>query len=235
MVNCLVPALNGGEFFKDCIFPKLLYEVDGKPMIEVVLNNLNDIEDVNFIFVLSEEECNRFHLDSSIRVLTSGKCEIIKLSSVTQGALCSCLMAIEFINNADPLIIANCDQVIDVNYNDVLNSFHKQNADAGVISFESVHPRWSYIHVGSNGDVDEFAEKHPLTREAVAGFYWFRSGADFVSAAEQSILKESSLGGKYYISSALNELILQGKRIRSYAVPSFAYHSFYSPERAKLK
>ena len=52
--------------------------------------------------------------------------------------------------------------------------------DGGVIVFDSVHPRWSFVRVDKAGFVIETAEKRPISRLATAGFYYFRRGADFV-------------------------------------------------------
>lgn len=135
----------------------------------------------------------------------------------TAGALCTCLMAVEYINNNASLIIANSDQIIEVDYTKVIDYFIKINADAGVITFPSIHPRWSYARKSGN-DVIEVAEKRPLSKDAIAGFYYFKQGSDFVQAAKKALIKQNNLDGKYYISSSINELILKGKKIGYYDI-----------------
>lgn len=231
MINVLIPALGKSTFYADCLFPKLLYEVQGKPMIEHIVQNLASIKSSQLIFIFDRKECIEFHLDDSVRLLTANQCKVMTLKAETAGALCSSLMAISFINNKDPLMIVNADQIIDVDYQEVIDYFLNTNVDAGVIGFKSVHPRWSYYHVEENGRIDQVAEKYPLSDNAIAGCYFFKSGELFIEYAKQAILKRSSYEGKYYISAVLNEIILDNLTVQDFKVPRESYHSFYSPEK----
>ena len=230
MVNILLPALGNSMFFKDYYFPKLMLEIDGETILEKVVGNYGSLSEKHFIFVLSKNDCMKFHLDQSAKIITEPDSSMIILKNQTAGALCTSLIAVDYINNEAPLVIANCDQIIDVDYQKVIDDFDQRNLDAGVITFPSIHPRWSYVrHEGEN--IIEVAEKRPLSKYAIAGFYYFRHGADFVEAAEQAIMKEVNLEGQYYISASLNEMILMNKKVGSYEIAKEAYHSFYSPEK----
>lgn len=231
MINILLPSMGKSTFFKDAYFPKLLTEINGKTMLEMVIDNFNKINSKRYIFVFGEHECKKFHLDSSAQILSPDS-HIIKLSNLTAGALCTCLMAIEYVNNDTPLIIANSDQIIDVDYTEVICSFDNLMADAGVITFQNIHPRWSYARKEGN-EIIEVVEKKPISKDAIAGFYYFRKGSDFIQAAKGAIVKQSNLDGEYYISAAMNELILMGRRIGCFDIKKEQYRSFYSPAKIK--
>lgn len=231
MINVLLPSMGNSSFFKDSYFPKPLYEINGKTMIELVVDNFARLNIDNLIFVFLEEDCLRFHIDDSVKIL-SPKSKVIKLKNQTAGALCTCLMAIEYINNESPLIIANSDQIIDVNYSDVVECFENTKAEAGVITFPNIHPRWSYVRK-KNGEVVEVAEKRPLSRDAIAGFYYYKRGSDFIKAAQEAVLKQNCLDGMYYISASINEIILMGKKVGYYDIDKENYKSFYSPQKIK--
>ena len=109
MINVLLPAMGTSSFFKDSYFPKPLYEIRGKTMLEIVF---------------PDEDCKRFHLDASARMLTSS-CKVLQLRNQTAGALCTCLMAVKYVNNEVPLLIVNSDQIIDVDYRKVLKHFEQ--------------------------------------------------------------------------------------------------------------
>ena len=111
-----------------------------------------------------------------------------------------------------------------------MNYFSKNEIDGGAVVFDSIHPRWSYAKIIDNQQIIETAEKKPLSRNAIAGLYYFSRGSYFVESAMQSIIKDRSHQGMYYISSTLNELILSGKDVRAYQIESDEYSSFYSPE-----
>lgn len=232
MTNILVPSMGSSMFFKDYYFPKPLIEVGGVTMLERVIRNLSTVHDGHMIFVYKDSECREFHLDMSARLLTQGKADIIILDAETGGGLCTALMAVDYVNNAEPLIITNADQVIDVDYGNVQKFFEGENADGGVISFKSIHPRWSYLKE-KNGVIVEVAEKRPLSMHAMTGFCWYRHGYDFVEAAKSAILKQSETNGQYYLSATLNEMNLMGKKLVFYEVHDMAYHSFYSPDKIR--
>lgn len=231
MINILLPSIDTSSFFKDSYFPKPLYEIKGKTMLEMVVDNYSSLKSKNFTFIFADKDCQKFHLDDSARIL-SGSSSVIKLQNQTAGALCTCLMAIDHINNNTPLIIANSDQYIYVDYEKVLAYFVKAKADAGIITFSSIHPRWSYALI-KDDEVIEVAEKRPFTKNAIAGFYYFSKGSDFIEAAKIVLVKKNSLEGKYYISSSLNELILMGKKVGYYQIEADQYKSFYSPAKIK--
>jgi dTDP-glucose pyrophosphorylase len=236
MINILLP-LGGNDFFSaDSFYPKWLVEIKGKPMIQVAIENYKSIASCkpNFIFPVKKESNTKFHLNNILEIVTEGKCNIISLEQDTGGAACSCLMGVDYINNETPLIIANYDQVfLDGIIDKGIAYFEQNNADAGVICFETVHPRWSYVRTNADDVVVETAEKRPLSKLGIAGFYYFKAGADFVGAAQRSILKDSRIDGKFFIAPVLNELVLQNKKILKYQVDNAQYKSFYTLENVK--
>lgn len=230
MIRIVVPALESSKHFFDSYWPKNMIEVMGKPMIQYVVESFEGIQDKEFIFLLNMEECNRFHTDKVVKILSNAS--TIKLNGETGGALCTCLMAIQHINNDDPVIICNCDQMIDFDLKKVVSYFESTSTDCGLLCFENVHPRWSYVRE-VDGEVVEAAEKRPISSNAIAGFYYFAHGRDFVECAMSAISNGRQYDGKYYISETINEMILKGKKVRKYMIPKENYHSFYSPQCIK--
>lgn len=234
MMNILILMAGKSLYFSEneFPFPKPLIEIGSKTMIERVIENLNSNNlDVQFTFVLRNADCRKYHLDSTLNIITHNKCNIIRLDNETKGAACSALMAVRYISNDFPLIIANPDQLFDVSFSDLI--FELIHADAGVVTFESVHPRWSYVRVDENGFVLETAEKRPISRDAIAGLYYFRKGKEFVKAAMLSMEKDASVNGDFYIAPTLNEFVLQGKMIKTVKIENERYHTFYTPQKVK--
>lgn len=232
MINILLPSMGSSSFFKDSFFPKPLIEIGNSTMLELVHDDFADVKDQRLLYVFPQEDCQHFHLDSSAKLLEN-TAVVLSLKGETKGALCTSLFCIEYIDNDDPLIISNSDQIIDVSFDEVVKSFEERNADAGVISFQSIHPRWSYVLLDDKGMALEVAEKRPLSYHAIAGFYYYKQGSDFVEAAKRAILKQNHVDGKYYISASLNEMILMDKKIVTYEIDKSQYHSFYSPSKIR--
>lgn len=233
MLNILIPLGSASQFFENSIYvyPKPLIEISGKPMIQHVVENLLTINlKKRFIFVVRDEDCARYHLDSTLRLLVKEGIEILKIQRETRGAACSALLATEFIANDQPLVICNGDQIFDLNLNEPIKSIRDDQVDAACLSFQSVHPRWSYVRL-EGGEIVEAAEKHPLSANAIAGFYYFSKGRDFVDAAKRMILKDAQVNGAFYVAPVFNELVLAGKRMRAYEIDGAKYHTFYSPQK----
>lgn len=232
MLNILVPMAAPPEPFADSTFPKPLYEIAGTPMIQYVVSYLKKISGPKrFIFIVNQSDVTRFHIDNILKHLVGGEVVILKHSRPTKGAACTCLLAIDFIQNEDPLLISNSDQFIDYDLNEMLSALRQQGADGGVLTFPSVHPKWSYVCVDEKGNVVEAAEKNPISKNAIAGLYYFRRGAFFVEAAKKSIFRGASVNDLFYVAPVLNEMILENRNIRRHEISKEKHHSFYSIEK----
>lgn len=236
MLNIVIPLAGKSIYLENSeyMFPKPLIEVNGKIMVQYIIENLNQIkQEKRFIFIVNNQDCNKYHLDNVLRLLTNDACEIIKLDQETNGATCSCLMAVDKLNNKDPLIITNADQIFEQNLEDIVRNFNDQDYDSAVISFESVHPRWSFARIDEFDRVVETAEKRPISKYAIAGFYYFKEGSYFINAAMKSIEKDAEVNGMFYIAPTINELILQGLSVGHYHIESTDFHTFYTPQKIK--
>ncbi|WP_323596052.1 glycosyltransferase family 2 protein [Aliarcobacter butzleri] len=234
MINILIPLAGKNQFFPEAEypFPKPLIEFNGKTMIEHIIDNFSSIQkEKQFIFIVNSEDCKKYHLDNVLNILTNHTCKIIKLENETKGAACSAMMAVEYIDNDTPLIISNADQLFDMCLDEVIKSFG--NSDSGVITFESIHPRWSYVRLDSENRVTETAEKRPISKSAIAGFYYFKKGSNFIYSSAKMIKKDANVNGSYYISPVLNEMVLENKTINIFQIENFKYHTFYTPQKIK--
>jgi dTDP-glucose pyrophosphorylase len=233
MINILIPLAGNNKFEHDSeyIYPKPLLEIRGKTILEHVIDNFAEIEkEKHYIFVLTSQDCKQYNLDSTIRLLVKN-CEIIKLDNITEGTLCTALMAIDCINNSTPLIISNADQIFQESLADLI--VHFENYDAGVPVFESVHPRWSYVRVNKNNEIIQTAEKKPISKNAIAGLFYFKHGKEFIESAMDVIKKDTRREDKFYISSTLNEMVLKNKKILAHKIDKNKYYSFYTPQKIK--
>jgi choline kinase/predicted HAD superfamily phosphohydrolase YqeG len=187
-LNVLIPMAGAGSRFQAAgyTFPKPLIEVKGKPMIQVVVENLNI--DANFIYVVQKEHREKYNLDTLLNLITPG-CKIVETDGMTEGAACTALLAKEFIDSDAPLFFANSDQFVEWDSNEFLYKMNETNVDGGIVSFKATHPKWSFAKVDENGFVTEVAEKNPISDIATVGYYYYKHGSDFVKYAEQMIKK----------------------------------------------
>lgn len=231
MLNIVIPMSGSMPFFPEdeYPFPKPLVEINGHPMIQYLIENIKSLEfDIHVTYLVRDDFCRKYHLDSTIGLLSPFPCRIIPVANSTCGALCTSLLATDYIDHPDPVMILNFDQYFLSNFSEMVSYLLTANGDGGCVVFDSAHPRWSFVRI-LDGEIVEAAEKHPITKSAIAGVYLFKNGADFVVAAKNALLKGASHNGVFYISAVINELILLNKKLLAIETPTQNYFSFYSP------
>lgn len=213
-LNVVIPMAGLGSRFEAAgfTFPKPLIEVNGKPMIQTVVENLN-IE-AKYIFIVQKSQYDKYNLSYLLNLIAPG-CEIITVEGVTEGSACTVLLAEQFIDNDTPLLIANSDQFIEWDSSQVMYSFISTKIDGGIITFNSTHPKWSFVKTDQYDFVTEVAEKKQISDIATVGIYFWRNGSDFVKYANKMILKEARFNGEFYTCPVYNEALLEGKKIKA--------------------
>lgn len=216
-MNVLIPMAGAGSRFQKAgyTFPKPLIDVNGMPMIQRVIANLNI--DANYIFVVQKEHREKYHLDTMFKLFVSNF-TVIETEGVTEGAACTVLLAKEHINNDQPLFMANADQLIEWNSNDFMYRMQEQKSDGCIITFTSAHPMFSFAKTDENGTVTEVAEKNPISNQATTGHYYWTKGSDFVKYAEQMIQSNKRVNNEFYVCPVYNEAIQDGRIIKTYHI-----------------
>ena len=212
-MNVLIPMAGRGSRFatQGYTFPKPLIDVKGKPMIQVVTENLNI--KANYTFIVQKEHYEKYSLQHLLNLIAPN-CNIVQVDGITEGAACTTLLAKEYIDNDEPLLMANSDQFVEWDSNETLYAFSNGNCDGGIITFPATHPKWSYAKLGEDGYVSEVAEKKPISEHATVGIYWWAKGSDYVKYAEQMIEKDIRVNNEYYVCPVFNEAIGDGKKVR---------------------
>jgi dTDP-glucose pyrophosphorylase len=196
-------------------FPKPLITVNGKPMIQVVVENLNI--DANFIYVVQKTHRQKYYLDALLNLITPN-CKIIEVDGMTEGAACTALLAKEFIDNDCPLFFANSDQFVNWDSNEFFYKMNETDADGGIVTFKATHPKWSFVKLDENGLVTEVAEKKPISDIATVGFYYWKRGSDFVKYANKMIENNVRINNEFYVCPVFNEAITDKKQIRIFNI-----------------
>ena len=214
-MNVLIPMAGAGSRFQRAgyTFPKPLIEINGKPMIQVVVENLNI--DARHIFVVQKSHYEQYNLKHLLKLISPG-CEIVQVDGMTEGAACTTLLAKEFINNDEPLIFANSDQFLDWDSNEFMYSMEADQIDGGMLTFKATHPKWSFAKLDDHGYVSEVAEKKPISDIATAGIYYWKHGKDYVKYAEQMIENNVRFNNEFYVCPVFNEAITDGMKFKTF-------------------
>ena len=216
-MKVLIPMAGAGSRFEQAgyTFPKPLIEVNGKPMIQLVVENIN--VDAEHIFIVQKEHYDKYNLQYLLHLI-SPNCKIVQVDGITEGAACTTLLAKEFIDNDEPLLTANSDQFVDWDSNEFLYAMQADGVDGGILTFESLHPKWSFAKVNDSGFVTEVAEKKPISNNATVGIYYWAKGSDYVKYAEQMIKEDRRVNNEFYVCPVLNEAIEDDKKVRIFPI-----------------
>ena len=216
-MNVLIPMAGAGSRFEQAgyTFPKPLIDVNGKPMIQRVVDNLNI--DARHIFIVQKSHYEKYALKHMLNLITPN-CEIVQVEGMTEGAACTTLLAKQFIDNDEPLVLANSDQYIEWDSNQFMYSAMADDIDGSILTFEATHPKWSYARLNDDGFVVEVAEKKPISKHATVGVYFWRRGSDYVRSAESMINKNIRVNNEFYVCPVYNEALLDGARVKTFHI-----------------
>jgi HAD superfamily hydrolase (TIGR01509 family) len=213
----LIPMAGQGTRFATAGYklPKPLISVNGKPMIQTVVENL--AIEAEYVFIVQKQHCEQYALEYLLNLLAP-QCKIVQIDQPTEGAACTTLLAKEYIDNHKRLFIANTDQYTVWNSCNFFYSMVESGYDACVPIFHDDNPKWSYSKVGIDGLVTEVAEKRVISDNANVGYYYWKHGSDYVKYAEQMIAKNIRVNNEFYICPVFNEAIADGKKIAVHEV-----------------
>lgn len=233
-INILIPMAGRGTRFVEAGFakPKPFIEV-GKapkiPMIECVLQNLC-ISNAKVILVALKE-----HLARESKLVERIKCEygaeFIGIENLTQGTACTLLYASGFIDNDMPLLIANADQIVDIDINEFCADCFRRGLDGSILCFvdKSRNPKWSFVRL-ELGFVREVREKQPISEYATSGIYLFSQGKVFVKSAQEMIARDERVNGEFYTAPSYNYAIANGAKIGIYEIAQERMHGLGTPQ-----
>ncbi|EEO25986.1 hypothetical protein HWAG_00778 [Helicobacter winghamensis ATCC BAA-430] len=229
-INILIPAAGAGSRFAKEGYekPKPFIDVLGKPMIVRVLENLN-VDNAHYIIILQKthleqekELCNKISKDYNV--------SFVSVESLTEGTACSVLYARELINNNTPLMIANSDQIIDIDINEYINDCKNRNLDGSILCFKDKEksPKWSFVRM--NGElITEVKEKEVISDIATVGIYLFSKGSLFMDSAIDMIARNERVNNEFYTAPTYNYAIKNGARIGCFLMEFEQMHGIGTP------
>lgn len=177
------------------------------------------IQGENTYVVIKSDEARAWKTDSILQEKYP-KVSFHLIPNATRGALCSAAMALDDLDENLPLIISSGDSIITGDLGSLLSQFLEKKSVAGTVLFESSLPRWSYARLRNGNQILEMAEKSPISTFASTGLFYFKSPEHFIRATEWVLKENMHTKGEFYLSSALNYLIMNGENVMGVVLPA---------------
>ena len=231
-MNIVIPMAGHGSRFSTAgyVKQKPFIDINGKPMIERVMENLSYPEAKFFLIARKEQlEAER---ELVVRLEEMYNAHFIEIDKITEGTACTVLFAAKFIDNDSPLLIANSDQLVDISVPAFIDDCFSRNLDGSILCFNDIdrNPKWSFAKINDKGLVTEVKEKEAISTNATVGIYLFRKGKLFVDSAINMIINNDRVNNEFYTCPVYNYMIREGGKIGIFEIPSRAMHGLGTPE-----
>lgn len=230
-INIVIPMAGAGSRFAVAGYdvPKLFIKINGRMMIQLALDGVRH-HNARYTLIIQQSFLNDYP-DQLRLIQEEHNVEFITVAKLTQGATCTVLAAHELINNSTPLLICDCDNIIN---NDTFTKFLDDAVgskfDGSLITFNSSDAKFSFAKTENHFVVD-IKEKEVISSNAIGGFYFISHGCDFIKSAINTIIYCEKTNNEFYISSVCDNLIKNGKQIVIYNVDNGEIDCVGTPEQ----
>lgn len=230
-------AGEGSRFLKEgWTTPKPLIELKGQPLFKRAISSVNiDGMPMKYSFIVRQEHIERYGIDKGIKSFLP-EANVFSVLTTTRGAVETCLIAENAIDDEDGVIVMDCDlefrseKFISL-IQDILSRDINDCQGGALVSFESDQPRYSYAAIDDEGYVIRTAEKEVISNHALCGAYFFGSGRKFKQIAHRLLDEPEFKKPEYYVSLLYNYLLADGEKV--YLAPMEEYYSYGTPEELK--
>lgn len=231
-MNIVIPMAGEGSRFVKAGYekPKPFIDVLGKPMIAHVLENVK-YKNSRFYLLARKEHLDR-EQDLVKEIEKTYNAIFIPIDKLTEGTVCTVLHARKYINNASPLLIANSDQLVDMDITEYIEDCFNRKLSGSILTFidKERNPKWSFAKIGSDSLVQEVREKVAISEYATVGIYLYAEGKAFVDAAIDMIIANDRVNNEFYTCPTYNYAIKNGGRFGIYNVKQSQMHGLGTPE-----
>lgn len=218
-VQLVIPLAGEGKRFQDkysC--PKPLISVHGETMIRLAIRTL-DIPHTKSVFIIRSDHNKNGVLENQIREI-SPESKIIVIDSLTDGPCSTAMMAAPYLNPDDPLVIANCDQVMRWDGGKFIRYCWSEDYDGVVVTYHETTPKNSYARIDQVGDVLEIREKTQISCVSLNGVHYWKKASHFINSANEMIQSNDRTNGEFYIAPTYNYMITKGLRVGIFHIPN---------------
>jgi len=217
-VNIVIPMAGKGQRFIDAGYttPKPLLKLGDTLIVKHIIDTMR-FPGAQFIFIVRQEHCDEFQLDQKLLEIEPNA-KILKINQMTEGSICTVLLAKEYFDNDTPVIIKDCDQIINWDLEHFLEFVSRNKVEGALVTIHTDKPSYSFSRVDPKGRVIETAEKSVISNHGHTGIYYFVNGKDLIKYSQRMVDKNIRTNNEFYTAPVYNQYIQDGKLILIYPV-----------------
>ena len=220
----LIPMAGAGQRFAEAGYqvhkPAIMtidrFDGHQKPMVVCATKDLPGVrkDGSNVIYV-----DRTFHredgVEDAIRQYYE-KAQFITIDHLTQGQACTCMLAENYLNPKEPLLIAGCDNGMDID----VAAFQELTRDCDCIVFTYRHNEavlsnpnaYGWMITDQEGNITGTSIKKaisdtPMEDPAVVATFWFREAGIFLEATEKMIREDDRIRGEFYVDQTVKHVL----------------------------
>lgn len=178
-MKIIITMSGEGSRFKNIGFNKPKHEIiaKNKTLFEWSLLSLKDFFSYDFIFIVRKNNYNKKFIDDKVDLLQIKNYEICEINDLTDGQASTVMLADEYINDNDEILIYNIDTYIE---EEVLKKeMIKPNMSGIIPTFIAEGDKWSFTKFDENKKVIEVSEKKRISDYGTVGLYYFKEFKKF--------------------------------------------------------
>ena len=226
-MHIIIPMSGKGQRFVDAGYsvPKPLIVVDGKPMLQHVIDLTPGEHKFTFI-------CNHTHLTTTNmreQILSMvDNANIIEIPDHELGPVYTIMQAIDQIEDDEEIIINHCDFGTYWDYKDFLKHTRDRNADGVVVGYKGFHPHMlgTTKYASMRDDKQwmlEIQEKayftdDPMSEYVSNGTYYFKSGGIVKKYFKELMDINLVVKGEYFVSLVYNMMLRDALKVSIFEI-----------------
>lgn len=237
-MNILVPMAGAGQRFVEegyKLHKPAIPTIDRRtgrefPMVVCATMDLPDVSSngENIIYIDRD-----FHKRDGVEKVineTYPRARFITLDYLTEGQASTCLLAKEYIDNEEPLLIAGCDNGMVIN----IETFRELTDEADVLVFtyrnnESVNNNpnaYGWVKIDDENGITGLSIKKaisetPMKDHAIVATFWFKKGSIFISAAKKMIKENDRVNNEFYVDQAIKHVLDLGYKAKVFEIDRY--------------
>lgn len=231
-MNIVIPMAGLGNRFKiegyDDIKPMI--KIGELTMIERVIDSLG--LNGQYIFIINTQNNQSEELKTLLNKITKNPI-IIEIDYLTDGPADTALLAKDYINNDEPLVVTNCDQIMEWDINDFNSYLESTVCDGVVVTYTATTDKNSYVEIDNNGKIVKFYEKQVVGDVSLNGIHFWKKGKYFVDSTNLMISKNIRVNNEFYVSLTFNQLIELNHEVGIYHITNNKHWSVGTPSDLK--